>query len=206
MHDAALAGIERRHLPRGASVSREGEVSTAVKVLRSGTLLVNRRGLDDRQRPIGMVHPGTAVCLGSLMGVPNQTSTVAASPVETCEVAAVRLRPYAADPRLQCPLRADLVRASHEITHWSQAVRLRGSRARAAYSLLLLNHMQGGKGRVQLPSFTAWAALLSMRREALVRALGQLVDEGAVHTAGRREYVVDVPALEALLQPAAPAR
>lgn len=191
LRDAVRSRIELRRFPRGALVMREGDLSTAGRMLRTGSVVTHRRGLDGRQRPVGFLPPGAPLALAAYLGMPNQVTVEAAGPVTTCDVPISLLRTAgAAHAQVDQQLRSIIMGRAETLSQWSHAVRVRGLVRQLAYSLLLMSDLQGDTA-LDLPSYTCWAALLGTRREALVRALRTLQAGKDLQLTGPRKCTID---------------
>ena len=186
--EAVRPSITHRRVPRGTELSKEGEMSDAVAVIQVGSAFVWNRGVDGKQRPIGMAGRGAAFGACSHFGEPAHTT------VRTSGTAQVCFFPEAAMRRavlLQASFQQELMRRGGQelrmTAKWSGCMRVPGIVNQLAYTLLLLSDAQGF-GPVELPTHTALAQLLATSRESVARALSPLRAEGRVNQTGRRKY------------------
>lgn len=191
--------IRKRSVQRGDVLAREGEVASAVRVLKVGSAFGYRRGLDGRSRPVGIAGRGAPFGVFGVFGQRTQLSAVAASPARICEIPAAALRDLSAQhPDFSSYLTGAAVENCGRIAAWSEAMRVRGLTNQLAYSLLLLGEAQSTPV-IELPTHVALAELLGTTRETVARGLATLEEEGAIRRGERKNCEIYRGALLARL-------
>lgn len=194
MGETELAQVQSHIVKRAArggdTVAAEGERAQIVKVLKVGTAVGYRNGVDGQARPVGMVGRGAAFGMAGVFGMPTQASIRMAGSGRVCEIPVRDLR-WVAD---QNPAFADyLVQSATEscgrIATWAEAMRLRGLTNQLGYCLLLLASSEV-HGVVELPSQATLADLLGTTRETVARGLATLEAEGCIRRTERRKCEV----------------
>jgi len=192
--------IRRRAFQRGEVFCTEGDLSTSIHIVKLGTVFGYRRGLDGRDRPIGIASRGAAFGLFGVLEQPNLSSATASSAGRLCEIPVHFLRELARlNPALSGLVAASAAQSCARIAAWSEGMRMRGVVNQLAYALLLMADSQG-QNVLELPAHVAMADLLGTTRETVARALGTLESEGAVERQERKQCVVHPQKLLARLQ------
>lgn len=196
--------VRERVLHRGDVLLEEGSAATFVRVVKLGTVFAYRTGIDGRQRPIGVVHRGSALGLFGLFGMPSQARCVALMTVRVCEAAVADLQSMSScGPGLAQEVALSIMQSFAALTAWSEGMRLPGIVNQLAYVLLLM--AQAGEAPVvQLPGHAALAELLGTRRESIARALSTLEREGCIRRHERKRCEVHRSALLARLSRGTP--
>jgi len=172
--------VRERIFVRGDVLQQEGETAAFVRVVKLGTALGYRRGVDGRSRPIGIVRRGGVLGMFATFGMPNQATCVALSRLRVCEIPVADLRrARAGGSKLAEEVARSVVETFASVTAWSEAMRLPGVVNQLAYGLVLLADSNNAPV-VELPSQSALAELLGTRRETVARALRLLEQEGGV--------------------------
>jgi CRP-like cAMP-binding protein len=182
--------VRQRSFKAGDLLAREGQLASSVFVVKLGSVIGYRWGLDGHTRPIGMSVRGAAFGLFGFFGQSNAVSVVTGSAGRLCEVAMD-------DLRLQS-LRSEFVKEKiiaafrgvcSSIAAWSEGMRVPGVRNQLGYMMLLLSEEQGASV-IELPPQTAIAELLGTTRETVARALAALENEGAIRRLERKKCEV----------------
>lgn len=182
--------VSKRHMRPGERLTDEGRLSSSVLIVKMGNVFGYRRGLDGRDRPIGIAGRGALFGLFGYFDQPNQVTTIAASSGRVCEMPFPALRQAV---ERYPPLLGELVRlcasTAGAIASWSEAMRLPGVVNQLAYMVVLLSDAQRTPV-VELPTHTALAELLGANRETVARALARLEQEGGIRRAERKKCEV----------------
>lgn len=187
--------IRERRFQRGDSLLREGKIATRVRVVKVGSLFSYRRGVDGRQRPVGLVGRGGVFGLFGVFSQHSQVSAVAAGDGRVCEIPVEALRQLAArDADFADVLVARTAAESGMLAAWSAGMRVRGVVNQLAYSLLLVADTQHSSV-IELPTQVALAELLGTTRESIARALAALEADGGIVRGERRKCEVVRPQL-----------
>lgn len=182
--------IRQRTFHRGDALVVEGEVARSVRIVKLGTALVYRRGLEGRSRPIGVLARGNAVGVFGVFGNPSQASGVALTTVRVCEIPVAVMRDMSVcGSQLLVQLIRAVVGNFAAMATWSEAMRLPGVVNQLAYVAMLLADASRSSV-VELPSHSALAALLGTRRESIARALRKLEGEGGIRRLDRKHCEV----------------
>lgn len=177
--------VETRALPPHATLFRQGDEATAIYLVDSGRLRLERHTSDGRLVVIHTARPGEFFAEASLFSEVYHCDAVAA---EAC-----RVRRYPKGAVLAA-LRADPVSAmsflavvARQLQDLRQRLELRNVRsAQDRVRLFLALHADPG-GTVTLPGpLQDIAADIGLTREALYRALAALERRGLVARRGRR--------------------
>jgi CRP-like cAMP-binding protein len=187
-HLEALQPLVRKTAIRQGSVlAQEGEVSTAIKIIKLGTVFGYRRGREGVIRPIGIAGRGAVFGIFGYYGHPNLVSAIASTSGYICEISVIDLkRQTPGNPLLGEHLFRAKLQSVARIASWSEAMRLRGVVNQLAYTLLLLGEAQTS-AVVELPTHTLLSQLLGATRETIVRALTTLEKEGVIRRLERRK-------------------
>lgn len=182
--------IRERRFQRGESLLREGRVAARVGVVKVGSLFGYRRGLDGRQRPVGLLGRGGLFGLFGVFGQASQVSAVAAGTGRVCEVPAEALQALASRDADFAGCLVALASAEGGIhAAWSAGMRVRGVVNQLAYSLLLVADSQRSRV-IELPTQVALAELLGTTRETIARSLAALEAEGSITRGERKQCEV----------------
>lgn len=183
--DAATQAAWRPHLAerrfrKGEVLQHQGESARCVQVIKVGTLLVQRRGDDGVNYPVGMTGCCEALAAPALLEQPAGLSYLALTPGRMCELHLPPLHDGAPAPQgLLLELAREQLLAATRLADWGRIARIPGVTGQMAGALLLLADLQRST-LVRLPSHTVLAALLATTRESVARALAQLVRQGGV--------------------------
>lgn len=177
--------VETRTLPRHATLFRQGDEATAIYLVDSGRLRLERRTSDGRLVVIHTARPGEFFAEASLFSEVYHCDAVAA---EACRVRrypkAAVLATLRADPASAVSFLAVVARQLQELR---QRLELRNVRAaQDRVRLFLALHADPG-GTVTLPGpLQDIAADIGLTREALYRTLATLERKGLIARRGRR--------------------
>ncbi len=199
----ALQGfVDKRAVQAGDVLSREGEVASVATVVKVGNAFGYRRGLDDRNRPIGLAGRGAVFGLFAYYEQPNQATGVAATAGRICDIPMPTLRNVVSrHPALLKEVVQASIQVCGSIAAWSEAMRLPGVTNQLAYSMVLLADAQRN-AVIELPAHTALAKLLATTRETVARAFATLEAEGSLRRLERKKVEVHREALLARIQAA----
>lgn len=179
--------VRKSTIRRGEVLTQEGEVATAIKLIKLGTVFGYRRGRDGAIRPIGIAGRGAIFGVFGFYGHPNLASSIASTGGRICEISVLDLKRLTLDtPQLGDHLFKAKLQSMARMASWSEAMRLRGVVNQLAYALLLLGEAQSS-AVVELPTHTLLSELLGATRETIVRALTTLEREGLIRRLERRK-------------------
>lgn len=182
--------VERRGFAPGELLTPEGQRASHVSIVKVGNVFGYRRGIDGKNRPIGIAGRGSAFGLFGYFGQPNQVSTLGVSFGRVCLIAnSVLRRAAAGNAAFANELVATAVLVCGNIAAWSEAMRLRGLVNQLAYSVVLLSDAQRS-AVIELPTHTALGELLGATRESIARALGVLERESGIRRLERKKCEV----------------
>jgi CRP-like cAMP-binding protein len=182
-----------RRFRRGEIVSEERAIATALRVVKVGSAQVTRQLADDKHQAVALIGRGAPISLLGYFGLANQTSVVASSAVQACDLPHETLRWVAREePWIHRRLAEMAALAAGNLADWSAGLREIGTANRVARVLLLLQRAQGGSV-VELPPQKDLAELLGIRRESVVRALAALQERGSARSLGRRRWWLASP-------------
>ncbi len=199
----ALQGfVNKRTAQPGEVISTEGTVATVATVVKVGNVFGYRRGLDGRDRPIGMAGRGAVFGLFGYYGEPSQATGVAASASRICEIPMPTLRTVVSrHPAMLKELVQASIQVCGAIAVWSEAMRVPGITNQLAYAVVLLADAQRN-AVIELPTHSALAKLLATTRETIARAFATLEAEGSLQRLERKKCEVRREALLARVQAA----
>ena len=173
--------LTERRFRKGEMLQRQGESIHSVQVVKIGTLLVQRRGDDGVEHPVGMAGCCEALGAPALLQQPADLSYVAVTPGRVCQLDLAPL--LGAGRQFQGEFLLELAReqlnANARLSDWGRIARIRGVVGQLAGALLQLAELQRST-LVRLPSHTVLAALLATTRESVARALALLAQEQGV--------------------------
>jgi CRP-like cAMP-binding protein len=177
--------VQIRTVARNATLFRQGDEASAIYLVESGRLRLERRTIDGRLVVIHTARPGELFAEASLFSDVYHCDAVAA---EACRV---RRYPKAA---VLAALRADpdaavrfLAVVARQLQQLRQRLELRNVRSAQERLRLYLGLHADGNGVVRLPGHLQdIAADIGLTREALYRALAALQRTGAIRRTGRR--------------------
>jgi len=170
---------------KGGPLPKEGVVSDVIRLIKLGTAVAKRCGLDRQDHPIAQLGRGALMGKFGIFGEATQLGVIAVSTGRLCELRIDDLnQTRAIDPVFMQSLHTMMVRAFGRLADWSQAVRLRGLPRQLLATLVLLGQEQGNTV-VRLPTHMALAALLSTTRESIARTLRQLAEQGMLRRIDR---------------------
>lgn len=175
------AHLTERRFRKGEVLQRQGESIHCVQVVKVGTLLVQRRGEDGVDRPVGMAGCCEALGAPALLQLPADLSYVAVTPGRVCQL---ELAPLQGGGRLAqggflLELAREQLNAGARLADWGRIARIRGVVGQLSGALLQLAELQRST-LVRLPSHTVLASLLATTRESVARALALLAQEHSV--------------------------
>lgn len=192
--------VEERRFRKGDVLQRQGETAKSVAVLKVGTALLQRTGVDGTPRPVAMAGCGQALGTGAVAGTPEDLAWVAVLEGRMCHVpAAALLRSGGVGVEFLHALLREEALARTRLADWSGLLRLRGVPAQLASALLQLSHLQRST-LVRLPTHTVLASLLATTRETIARSLTQLAQQGAMVRHDRWHCAIVREPLVALLE------
>lgn len=177
--------VETRALPRHATLFRQGDEATAIYLVESGRLRLERRTSDGRLVVIHTARPGEFFAEASLFATTYHCDAVAAEPCR------VRRYPKA---EVLAALRADpdaafrfLGMVARQLQELRQRLELRNVRSAQERVRLFLALHAGPDGTVAVPgALQDIAADIGLTREALYRALAALEHKGVIARQGTR--------------------
>jgi CRP-like cAMP-binding protein len=173
-------GPARRERPfqQGEAVTREGELSRHLRIVKVGWVFLCRTRLDGSARPVAIAGRGAMLGSFSYMRQPNPVSAVTGSSVRACEFGTEQIQSLASnDPGFRQRLEKVFCDNVGLVAAWSEATGYRTVTAQVAASVQLLAAQQRSTS-VAIPSHTALASLLGTTRESVARALAGLESAG----------------------------
>lgn len=179
-HTAWRTHLTERRFRKGEVLQRQGERMHCVQVVKIGSLLVQRRGDDGVNRPVGLAGCCASLAAPAVLQQPAGLSYVALMPGRVCELPLAALQELGpALGSFALELAREQLREGEQLADWGRIARIRGVVGQMAGALMQLADLQRST-LVRLPSHTALAALLATTRESVARALAQLVHDGRV--------------------------
>jgi CRP-like cAMP-binding protein len=190
------AVIHEKPFRKGEVLSAQGERAQAIRIVKTGTIMVGREGQDGKARPVAIFGRGEVAGKFGIFDQNNELSFVAASSGRYCEINNTHMKtgPYLA-AELQDTVARAYVRSYERLADWAQVMRIRGVTDRLAATLLLLSKEQHSH-LVRLPGHSVLADLLGITRESIVRALAHLQRQQCLVRHDATHYQVLEPAIE----------
>jgi CRP-like cAMP-binding protein len=156
---------------KGQVLAVQGELSSSLRILKTGTVLVQRRSREGRQRVIGLAGRGQTLGTFALLAQPSMLSCVSATTGRYCELDFATARGQGVlSSRFMSGLALAHIHEFGKLTDWAHAMRMGGARDQLLAVLQLLCIEQGSRC-VRLPSQTVLAELLGTTRETVARSL-----------------------------------
>lgn len=171
----------------GGTIFQQDEPAHRLHVVKSGAILVCHRDASNRQWPLGLFGPGTA--LGKLAPYtehPHVFSAVSVGHSRICSVSTQLLR---TQPHIQRELTqalgASYLQFQREMAAWSVIARIPSLQDQLEQTLQQLARSQRSN-LVQLPPHKVLAALLGTTRESVARALARMRGLNDLEKTGRQ--------------------
>jgi len=191
--------IREGRFRQGETLSREGDFSAHVRVVKAGMVLLCRRSSQGVSRPVAVARPSAVFGICSYLTQPNQVSVLAATSGRYCEIETARVLGLAKDDKaFRQQVGHCLVNAVSTLAQWAEAIGNRNVVTQVANVLRLLAASQGGTS-VTLPSLTALGEMLGTTRESVARALTSLEACGCLLKSSLRRYDIHLPSLTSWL-------
>ena len=177
--------IREKPFRKGEQLQAEGSVPAVVRTVKLGTIMLTRKGPDQRAHPVALAGRGHLMGLWGLLDGDTLLGGEALSAGRVCELPANALRQQLDQGApLSNLLHEQMARDVGLLADWAQLMRLRGLPAQLVAALMLLAREQGAS-RVELPSQVALAQLLGASRESVARALKLIEEQGYLHRVDR---------------------
>ena len=162
--------IKEHSFRKGEILAREGEHVQHLRIIKVGSVRLDRSSPGGHIHPIAISGRGAVVGICSYFGQPNQLGTVALTSGRFCEISTEVLVSLARSDRKIW----DQVGQAHStafglIAGWAQAISRPQIAGRVAHSLRLLMDIHHSP-TVSLPSHAVLAQLLGTTRESVARA------------------------------------
>lgn len=165
--------VRERRFHRGEVLREEGGSPDTIHVIKVGTVLASRAGVDGVSRPVMLMFPGQAIGRLDQTEIGNELTCRAVSAGRLCELRRSELGSIAsADCRALVANR--YIHTFSQLADWGQIMRIKGMAGRVAATLLQMERCQPVSGVVKLPGHSALAELLGTSRETIARVLAQL--------------------------------
>lgn len=159
---------------KGQVLAEQGELSISLRIVKTGTLLVQRRSREGRQRVIALAGRGQTLGTFALLAQPNLLTCVSATAGRWCELDFATARGQGVlSSRFMSGLALAHMHEFGKLTDWAHVMRMGGARDQLWAALQLLSIEQGSRC-VRLPSQTVLAELLGTTRETVARSLRAL--------------------------------
>jgi CRP-like cAMP-binding protein len=170
-------------------------VAAHLSFVKGGLVLMRQLGPDGVSRAVGLMGRGAVTGLLAATDTPCVLDLTAVTDVPVCQVSHAVLREQGLmDGRMWAVLADAHATGLTAVASWGQVVRVRQVSSRVATAVWQLTQIQASH-RIQMPSHGVLAELLSLRRESVGRALGELERAGAVQRMGRFYLDVNLPVL-----------
>ncbi|MFZ4285681.1 Crp/Fnr family transcriptional regulator [Variovorax sp. HJSM1_2] len=156
---------------KGQVLAAQGEMSPSLRILKTGTLLLQRRSREGRQRVVGLTGRGQTLGTFALLAQANPLSYVSSTAGRCCELDfAVARGQGVLSGRFMSGLALAHMHEFGKLTDWAHAMRMGGARDQL-FAVLQLLCLEQGSSCVRLPSQTVLAELLGTTRETVARSL-----------------------------------
>lgn len=190
--------ITERRFRKGEVLQRQGDDQAMLQLVKVGTLIVQRKGSDGVDRPVGMAGCGQALGMPALVHHAAELTCVAVMPGRVCEVdAAGAARHGLITAEFLLELAREQMHAHSRLADWAGIMHVRGVTGQLAGALLQLADVQRST-LVRLPSHTVLASLLATTRETIARALAALAQQQGVVRQDRWHCAIQREALTLL--------
>lgn len=178
-------GIVEHRFTAGESMLVQDAQCETLSVVKVGSILIQRRGLDALPQPIALLPPGIVLGVMGMQGKRNAVSAVAAGPARACLVPLHAMRARLAEsPVLQARLYALMGEGLEQLASWSSVIGQRTILDKVAAALLLLSDLSGSN-RVSIPSHAQLARILGTTRESVARSISALQQQGLIQSTSR---------------------
>lgn len=191
--------VLERSLRKHEVLLQQGEPVGMLALVKVGTILITRKGADERPRPIGILGSGATIGVFSQAGQRSVLGVQAVTPVRVCEIQLPQLQQAEQLNLIGAPqfMQAGLL-AFERLADWSLVVRVQGTTGQVAAALLLLSKEQRSQ-LIRLPSHSVLGGLLGTTRESVARALARLVLQGHLRRRDRWHFEVVEEGLRACI-------
>lgn len=180
---------ERAFLP-GEVLQREGEPVRHLQVVKVGELLCHRRAKSRQEHTVALVGRSQMLGFGAIWQAPSSVTVQASTAGRVCEARVDRLRDSGViTTDFLLALGRHNLQSAETLGDWAMVGRLKSVTDRVGAVLCLLTQVQHSL-RVRLPAHVVLASLVGSSREAVVRALKQLEEEGRIVRSERGTYEV----------------
>ena len=174
-----LAGaIHERSFRKSDLVQVEGEVADHIAIVKLGTVIATRRGVDAIERPVALFGRGQLIGAYGLLGQRNQVGGKALSAGRLCVIDIAALYSLGVFDRVFLGCVYTMISTSFgHLADWAHVMRVKGILQQLLGALQLMSKDQSNQ-LTRLPSHVALAELLSTTRESVARNLRLLEKEG----------------------------
>ena len=181
--------VRERRFRAGELLREAGGCMPRMQVIKVGSVMVSRLGVDGVARPVAILGQGYPMGHFDLTEGVDAFSCQAISAGRLCEVDVHELKEVAG-PELRNRLLACYGRALSELADWAHVLRIKGVAGQLAGALVQLGHVQRSTV-VRLPGRTVLASLLGASRETVARMLTLLEQRGALIRRDRTHFQLD---------------
>lgn len=198
-----LAGvIHERSFRKSDMVQVEGEVADYIAIVKLGTVIAMRRGVDAIERPVALFGRGQLIGAYGLLGQRNQVGGKALSAGRLCVIDIAVLYRLGVFDRVFLGCVYTMISTSFgHLADWAHVMRVKGIQQQLLGALQLMSKDQSNQ-LTRLPSHVALAELLSTTRESVARNLRQLEKEGLLIRRDRWHcQLIDPQIVDGVLQP-----
>jgi CRP-like cAMP-binding protein len=200
-HDSPVTGkalVHERRFHRGDVLRTQGDAADTVQMVKVGSVLASRTGVDGISRSIAIFCRGAAMGRFEPFDTTNVLTCRAISSGRLCEVRIDEMG-SAVTKDFQDLMLDRQIRTFGLLADWAQIMRIKGVTGQVAAALVQLERCQRINGSVQLPGHSALAGLLGTSRETIARVLGQIELTGALTRLDRTHCKINRAKLIALL-------
>lgn len=190
--------VRERRFHRGEVLREEGDTPGTLHMIKVGTVLASRAGVDGVSRPVIILCRGQAIGRLDQMETGNALTCRAVSAGRLCEVRLSDLG-AAASSGFRALVVDRYIRTFSQLADWAQIMRIKGVAGQIAATLVQMERCQRASGVIQLPGHSALAALLGTSRETIARVLAQLELSGALARLDRTHCRINRAKLISLL-------
>ena len=165
--------VHERRFHRGEVLRQEGGIPDTIHVIKVGTVMASRAGVDGVSRPVMILFPGQAMGRVDQLEVGNVLTCRAVSAGRLCEVKLSELG-FVASTGFRALVADYYIRTFSQLADWGQILRVKGAVGQVAATLMQMERCQRVSGVIKLPGHSTLAELLGTSRETIARVLGQL--------------------------------
>lgn len=189
--------LEEHGFRAGDVLQAQGSISTALRIIKSGTVMMScALTRDGAHQPIGVLGRGTVTGQFGLLGRASPVTHIGILEGRYCELsnAALRSSGLLEDPAFLWAMQDFMAHAIEKYVSWSLLRSGDSVTRQLAGALLHLSELQCSL-RVRLPTQTTLAELLGTTRESITRAFARLEKNGDVSRCGRHYCDLHMPRL-----------